>query len=70
MESKLYQQQNAKMVSLAKPKHSISLAEKQKTWSNLLNKKSVSTNTTMPSKKKTKKDSSVFERNTKSINTY
>lgn len=65
MESKLYQQ-NVKMSSLAKPKHSVSLAEKQKTWSNLLNKKSVSTNTTLPSKNKTKNPS--FEGYTKSMN--
>ncbi|VVC43530.1 Hypothetical protein CINCED_3A001879 [Cinara cedri] len=67
MESKLHQQQNAKMISLAKPKHSVSLAEKHKTWSNLLNKKAVGTNTIVPSKIKIKKDSSGFDGKTKTM---
>lgn len=65
MESKLSRQQNA-MKSLAKPKHT-TLSEKKNTWSNLLNKKSASTNTKIAPKNKSKIVSAVAERDTKSI---
>lgn len=51
MESKLCRQQNA-MVSLAKPKYKISMPDKQNTWSNLLNKKPATTDTTVKPYKK------------------
>ncbi|KAL5244688.1 hypothetical protein ACI65C_012098 [Semiaphis heraclei] len=47
MESKACRQKNA-MISLSKPKYKTSLPEKQNTWGNLLNKKSVGTNTFLP----------------------
>lgn len=68
MESKACRQKNA-MISLSKPKYKTSLPEKQNTWGNLLNKKSVGTNTVIASKIKTKKYSSIPEMNTKSMDT-
>lgn len=67
MESKLCRQQNA-MTSLAKPKHKIVLPEKQNTWSNLLNKKTTSTNTAVAFNKKSKRNSLISENNPKSMN--
>jgi len=67
MESKACRQKNA-MISLSKPKYKTTLPEKQNTWGNLLNKKSVGTNTVIASKTKTKKYSSIPEMNTKSMN--
>lgn len=67
MESKACRQKNA-MISLSKPKYKISLPEKQNTWGNLLNKKSVGTNTSMTTKNKAKQYSSIPEMNTKSMN--
>ncbi|XP_060838606.1 uveal autoantigen with coiled-coil domains and ankyrin repeats protein-like isoform X1 [Rhopalosiphum padi] len=66
MESKSCRQKNA-MISLSKPKYKTSLPEKQNTWGNLLNKKSVGTNTAISTKNKTKKYSSIPEMNTKSM---
>lgn len=66
MESKLNRQKNF-MVSLSKPKHKNVEPEKQNTWSNLLNKKSASTNTVIVSKKKPKQSSPISEI-TKSMN--
>jgi len=65
--SKACRQKNV-MISLSKPKYKKSLPEKQNTWGNLLNKKSVGTNTVIPSKLKPKKCSSIPEANTKSMN--
>lgn len=56
MESKLCQQRNA--TSFPKSKHKTSLPEKPNTWSNLLSKKSTSTNTVIASKKRPKQSSS------------
>lgn len=67
MESKSCRQKNA-MISLSKPKYKTSLPEKPNTWGNLLNKKSVGTNTVITSKVKPKKYSSISEINTKSMN--
>lgn len=67
MESKLCQPQHAKN-SLTKPKNKTALPEKQNTWSNLLHKKSASTNTAMAFNKKSKKNSLVSENNPKSMN--
>ncbi|CAI6349374.1 unnamed protein product [Macrosiphum euphorbiae] len=66
MESKSCRQKNA-MISLSKPKYKTSLPEKQNTWGNLLNKKSVGTNTAITSKIKPKKYSSIPEMNTKTM---
>lgn len=66
MESKLSQQKNV-MTSKIKPKSKISSSEKQNTWSNLLNKKSTSTNTVLESKNKSKKHSPIFNKNNKSM---
>lgn len=66
MESKLSQQKNV-MTSKIKPKPKISSSEKQNTWSNLLNKKSTSTNTVLESKNKFKKHSAIFNKNNKSM---
>lgn len=68
MESRLNQQQKA-MNSLAKPKYKNSLPEKQNTWSNLLNKKSASSNTdTKAFKTKLKKNAPITETCSKSMN--
>ncbi|XP_050432088.1 TNF receptor-associated factor family protein DDB_G0272098-like [Adelges cooleyi] len=56
MESKLCRQQSV-MNSLAQPKYRNSLLEKNNTWSNLLNKKSVSTNTATTNNTKQKTNS-------------
>ncbi|XP_025202636.1 uncharacterized protein LOC112599779 isoform X2 [Melanaphis sacchari] len=53
MESKSCRQKNA-MISLSKPKYKTSLPEKHNTWGNLLNKKSVGTNTVITTKNKAK----------------
>ncbi|XP_050052941.1 uveal autoantigen with coiled-coil domains and ankyrin repeats protein-like isoform X2 [Aphis gossypii] len=66
MESKLCRQKNA-MISLSKPKYKTSLPEKQNTWGNLLNKKSVGTNTAITTKNKAKQCSSIPEMNTKTM---
>lgn len=66
MESKSRRQKNA-MISLSKPKYKTSLQDKQNTWGNLLNKKSVGTNTTITSKNKHKKYSSIPDMNTKTM---
>jgi hypothetical protein len=67
MESKLCRQQNT-MNSLAKPKHKTVLPEKQNTWSNLLNKKTNTSNTAIAFNKKSKKNSLISENNPKSMN--
>ncbi|XP_025414153.1 lamin-like protein isoform X2 [Sipha flava] len=66
MESKLCRQQNT-MNSLAKPKHKTVLPEKQNTWSNLLNKKTNTSNTAIAFNKKSKKNSLISENNPKTI---
>lgn len=66
MESKSCQQKNA-MISLARTKHKTLLPEKKNTWSNLLNKNSISTNSVIISKKKPKQSSPIPERVTSSM---
>lgn len=66
MESKLCQQKSA-TTYLVKPKQKISLSEKQNTWSNLLNKKSTSTNIVTEPKNKSRKHSSIYNKNNKSM---
>jgi len=55
------------MISLEKSKHTNVGFEKQNTWSNLLNKKSTSTNTVIASKKKPKQNYLISEKITKSM---
>lgn len=65
MESKLCRQKNF-MISLSKPKYKTSLPQKQNTWSTLLNKKSVGTNTAIASKNNPQK-CSILKNDTKSM---
>lgn len=67
MESKLYRQQNA-MISLSKPKYKTALPEKKNTWSNVLTKKSTSTNTAIAFNKNSKKDALISQNYPKSMN--
>lgn len=66
MESKSSRQKNA-MISLSRTKHKTSLTEKQNTWSNLLNKKSTSTNSIIVSKRKPNQSSPISEKITNSM---